>query len=61
VIANLGRVDGMEEGHLDALIRGLCRVAGRDEPTVPEITYEPAKAFFGCRPWCKSFCDRLCV
>ena len=26
VVANLGRVDGMEEGHLDALIRGLCRV-----------------------------------
>ncbi len=45
VVANLGRVDGMEKGHLDALIRGLCRVAGRDEPTAPEITYEPAKAF----------------
>ena len=23
VIANLGRVDGMKDGHLDALIRGL--------------------------------------
>jgi transposase len=45
VVANLGRVDGMEEGHLDALIRGLCRVAGRDEPTGPEIVHEPAKAF----------------
>jgi len=45
VVANLGRVDGMEEGHLDALIRGLCRVAGRDEPTGLEIEHEPAKAF----------------
>ena len=45
VVANLGRVDGMEEGHLDALIRGLCRAAGRDEPTGPEIVHEPAKAF----------------
>ena len=45
VVANLGRVDGMEEGHLDALIRGLCRVAGRDEPIGPEIVHEPAKAF----------------
>jgi hypothetical protein len=44
VVANLGRVDGMEEGHLDALIRGLCRVAGRDEPIGPEIVHEPAKA-----------------
>ena len=25
VVANLGRVDGMEEGHLDALIRGLAK------------------------------------
>ena len=45
VVANLGRVDGLEEGHLDALIRGLCRVAGRDEPTGLEIEHEPAKAF----------------
>ena len=45
VVANLGRIDGMEDGHLDALIRGLCRVAGRDEPAAPEITHAPAKAF----------------
>ena len=32
VVANLGRIDDMEDGHLDSLIRGLCRVAGRDEP-----------------------------
>lgn len=45
VVANLGRIDGMEDGHLDALISGLCRVAGRDEPAAPEITYAPARAF----------------
>ena len=45
VVANLGRIDGMEDGHLDALIRGLCRVAGREEPTALEITHAPAKAF----------------
>jgi transposase len=45
VVANLGRIDGMEEGYLDALIRGLCRVAGRDEPAALEITHAPAKAF----------------
>ena len=45
VVANLGRIDGMEDGHLDAMIRGLCRVAGRDEPVRPEITHAPAKTF----------------
>lgn len=45
VIANLGRIDDMEDGHLDALIRGLCRVAGRDEPAKLEITHEPARAY----------------
>lgn len=45
VVANLGRIDGMEDGHLDTLIRGLCRVAGRDEPAAVEITHAPAKAF----------------
>ncbi|TDL81410.1 IS1634 family transposase, partial [Meridianimarinicoccus aquatilis] len=45
VVANLGRIDGMEDGHLDTLIRGLCRVAGRDEPAALEITHAPAKAF----------------
>ncbi|RDC66968.1 IS1634 family transposase, partial [Rhodovulum sp. 12E13] len=44
VIANLGRIDGMEDGHLDALIRGLCRAAGRDEPARLEITHAPARA-----------------
>ena len=45
VVANLGRIDGMQDGHLDALIRGLCRVAGHDEPEAPEIAYAPAKTF----------------
>jgi hypothetical protein len=30
VVANLGRVDQLEDGSLDALIRGLSRVAGRE-------------------------------
>jgi len=45
VVANLGRIDGMEDGHLDALIRGLCRAAGRDEPTKLEVSHAPARAF----------------
>jgi len=45
VVANLGRIDGMEDDHLDTLIRGLCRVAGRDEPAALEIKHASAKAF----------------
>lgn len=45
VVANLGRIDGTEDGHLDASIRDLCRVAGRDEPAVLEIAQASAKAF----------------
>ena len=45
VIANLGRVDGMKDGHLDALIRGLSRAAGREEPAQAKITHEAARAF----------------
>jgi Transposase DDE domain len=45
VIANLGRIDGTQDGHLDALIRGLCRAAGRDEPAKPEIVHESALSF----------------
>ncbi len=45
VVANLGRIDGMDDGHLDAMIRGLCRVAGRDEPAKLEISHAPARAF----------------
>jgi hypothetical protein len=45
VIANLGRVDGMKDGQLDALIRGLSRVAGRDEPAKTEIAWEGARSY----------------
>jgi len=45
VVANLGRIDGMDDGHLDAVIRGLCRVAGRDEPAKLEISHAPTRAF----------------
>ena len=45
VVANLGRIDGTKDDHLDALIRGLCRVTGRDEPARLEVTHAPARAF----------------
>lgn len=45
VVANLGRIDGMKDDHLDTLIRGLCRVTGRDEPAKLEITHDPARAY----------------
>jgi len=45
VVANLGRVDGMKDGQLDALIRGLSRAAGRPEPTKAEILWESARSF----------------
>lgn len=45
VIANLGRVDEMKDGQLDALIRGLSRAAGRTEPAQMEIRYGAARSF----------------
>ncbi|TVP83801.1 IS1634 family transposase [Thioalkalivibrio sp.] len=45
VVANLGRLDDNDGSQLDALIRGLCRAAGRAEPDKVEITHEPARAF----------------
>ena len=45
VVANLGRVDTMKDGQLDALIRGLSRAAGRVEPEKVEITYEAARSY----------------
>jgi hypothetical protein len=45
VVANLGRLDDKDGSQLDALIRGLCRAAGREEPAKVEITHEPARAY----------------
>ena len=45
VVANLGRLDDKDGSQLDALIRGLCRAAGREEPARVEITHEPARAY----------------
>ena len=45
VVANLGRLDDKDGSQLDALIRGLCRAAGREEPARVEITHEPVRAF----------------
>ena len=44
-MANLGRLDDKDGSQLDALIRGLCRAAGRQEPDKVEITHEPARAY----------------
>jgi transposase len=45
VVANLGRLDDKDGSQLDALIRGLCRAAGREEPARVEVTHEPARAY----------------
>ncbi len=45
VVANLGRIDTMKEGQLDALIRGLSRAAGHPEPEKLEVAYESALGF----------------
>jgi len=45
VVANLGRVDTMKDGQLDALIRGLSRAAGRAEPEKVEITFDAARSY----------------
>jgi hypothetical protein len=45
VVANLGRVDTMKDGQLDALIRGLSRAAGRTEPEKVEITFDAARSY----------------
>ncbi|PYF08226.1 hypothetical protein C8J30_11385 [Rhodobacter viridis] len=47
VIANLGRVDEMKDGQLDALIRGLSRAAGWTEPAKLKISYGAARSFGG--------------
>jgi hypothetical protein len=44
-VVNLGRVDDKDGSRLDALIRGLCREAGREEPARLEITHDPARAY----------------
>ncbi|MCE6966992.1 IS1634 family transposase, partial [Cereibacter sphaeroides] len=45
VIANLGRIDDRPDGHLDSLIRGLCKITGRDAPEALRIEQEPGRAF----------------
>jgi len=45
VVANLGRLDDKDGSQLDALIRGLCRAAGRAEPAQLEIAHEPARSY----------------
>lgn len=45
VVANLGRVDRIKEGQLDALIRGLSRATGQVESEKAEITFEAARSY----------------
>jgi transposase len=45
VVANLGRVDQLEDGSLDALIRGLSRVAGREVQEKVKIEFQSALSY----------------
>jgi hypothetical protein len=45
VVANLGRVDHLEDGSLDALIRGLSRVAGREVPEKAKVEFQSALSY----------------
>lgn len=45
VVANLGRVDQLEDGGLDALIRGLSRVAGREVQEKVKIEFQSALSY----------------
>lgn len=45
VVANLGRLDVLKPGQLDALISGLNRAAGRAENTASEVLYDAALGF----------------
>ena len=45
IIAKLGRADTLKDGALDALIRGLSRAAGREEPPKLSVTFDAALAY----------------
>jgi hypothetical protein len=45
VVANLGRVDQLEDGGLDALIRGLSRVAGREVQEKVKVEFQSALSY----------------
>ncbi len=45
VVANLGRVDHLEDGSLDALIRGLSRVAGREVQEKAKVEFQSALSY----------------
>jgi transposase len=45
VVANLGRVDQLEDGSLDALIRGLSRVAGREVQEKATVEFHGALSY----------------
>lgn len=45
VVANLGRVDQLEDGSLDVLIRGLSRVAGREVQEKVKVELQSAPSY----------------
>ena len=45
VVANLGRLDQLEDRHLDPLINGLNRALGRSENTARPVEYDSALAY----------------
>jgi hypothetical protein len=45
IIAKLGRANKLKDGTLDALIRGLTRVAGREEPPKLNVTFDAALSY----------------
>jgi hypothetical protein len=45
VVANLGRVDQLEDGSLDALIRDLSRVAGREVQEKVKVEFQSALSY----------------
>ncbi|MDA3889742.1 MAG: IS1634 family transposase [Allgaiera sp.] len=45
VVANLGRLDALKPGQLDALISGLNRAAGRAENSASEVIYDAALGY----------------
>ena len=45
VVANLGRLDALKPGQLDALINGLNRATGRAENTASEVIYDAALGY----------------
>ena len=61
VIDDSGTVDWSRIANKPAIGTGtITAVSLSNGAPISGGTYWP-RVFFGCRPWCKSFSDRLCV